>query len=352
MKRVLKVAVIKDTQTFLALKEEWEDLYHGSPLSTPFQSWAWLYSWWESFGEGYELRLITVRDRNLLVGLIPLMLEQRWGFRRLTFIGKHSFQLDLLARKGWEDKVSEAGIRALRQMRSWHAIDLADVSPTAATWSMYRQWNGRKAHTLTHPYLFIEVKPWDELLTSLSKEHRSTVRRTLRRAEEDGVRCTLARLEEAEQAARRLVALHREMRQGRHINRQHLTPEFQSFIVAATRRMANRGLGRISQFWRDGDVIMSSFIAFGGKITHAYLVGAGQKARQRYQWSSLGICDVLNIARGRNSAYLCIGQGEDPYKKRWPHEVVPYYKIVLGQGPVSWNLFSIYRSLRTRVKYS
>jgi hypothetical protein len=59
----------------------------------------------------------------VLAGLVPLMLEHRWAFRRLLFIGKVD-QLDLLARKGWEDKVFEAGVRTLRQMMgSWHVVD-------------------------------------------------------------------------------------------------------------------------------------------------------------------------------------------------------------------------------------
>src|SRR5919112_6577320 len=115
----LRVVVLKNTQAFTALKEDWEDLYYNSPFSTPFQSWSWLYSWWESFGEGYELRLITVWNGDLLVGVIPLMLEHWWGFRRLRFIGSPHNPMDLLARKGWVHKVCEAGIRTLRQLRSW-----------------------------------------------------------------------------------------------------------------------------------------------------------------------------------------------------------------------------------------
>jgi hypothetical protein len=331
----------------VALEQEWEDLYDNSPLATPFQSWAWLYSWWESFGKDYELRLITVRDGDLLVGLIPLMLEYRWSFHKLLFIGE-GHQLDLLARKGWEDKVSEAGIRTVRQRDSWRLIDLEFVSPTAAAWYIFRQWNSRQTCILTDSNIFIEVKTWDELLTFLGRKHRATVRRTLRRTEEDGVRSLLARPEEAEQAARRLVALHQELRQGRLISWWHLTPEFESFIVAAARRMTERGLGRILEFWRDGEVIMSSFAVFGNKITHAFLIGVSQQAMQRYQWSSVAIYEVLNMARSRNSAYLCLAQRGDPYKQRWPHEDVPYYRIVLGRNPVSWSSYSVYLSLRAR----
>ncbi len=96
----LDITFVRDTQVFAALEKEWEDFYRDSPLSTPFQSWAWLFSWWESYGESYELRLVTVRNHEgLLVGIIPLMLERKLGFRRLLFIGKITHgHVDLLAR--------------------------------------------------------------------------------------------------------------------------------------------------------------------------------------------------------------------------------------------------------------
>ena len=61
---------------------------------------------------GYELRLITVRDGTLLVGLIPLMLERRWGLRGFRPIGFELDRLDSIARNGWEDQVSEAAVGA------------------------------------------------------------------------------------------------------------------------------------------------------------------------------------------------------------------------------------------------
>src|SRR5215211_4495175 len=120
MKPGLEVAVIRDPQAFAALEEEWDDLYHNCPSATPFQSWAWLRSWWEFYGEGYELRLITIRDGSLLVGLVPLMLERRAGFGGLLFLGTGlTDHLDVLIREGWEEGVSESVLRALGEMRSW-----------------------------------------------------------------------------------------------------------------------------------------------------------------------------------------------------------------------------------------
>src|SRR5918911_5777125 len=83
----LELSVVEDAPAFASLEEEWGNLYRNAPLATPFQSWAWLYSWWESYGESYELRLVTVRDEGLLVGIVPLRLRRRWGFGRLLFVG-------------------------------------------------------------------------------------------------------------------------------------------------------------------------------------------------------------------------------------------------------------------------
>jgi CelD/BcsL family acetyltransferase involved in cellulose biosynthesis len=109
--RSLRTIIVNDGRDFAVLEEEWEDLYRSSTCATPFQSWEWLYSWWESYGADYELRLILVRDGHLLVGLIPLMLKRWWGSRGwLFFIGTGlTDYLDILVREGWEAQVAKAG---------------------------------------------------------------------------------------------------------------------------------------------------------------------------------------------------------------------------------------------------
>src|SRR5215211_516254 len=87
--RSLEIEVLTEAKDFVALEAEWDDLYESCPSATPFSSWAWLYSWWEVYGEGsYGLRLITLRNADgLLVGLLPLMVRRRLGFGRLLFVG-------------------------------------------------------------------------------------------------------------------------------------------------------------------------------------------------------------------------------------------------------------------------
>jgi CelD/BcsL family acetyltransferase involved in cellulose biosynthesis len=354
----LEAAVIKNPQAFAALEEEWDDLYHNSPRATPYQSWAWLYTWWEAYGEDYELRLITVRGEDgLLVGLIPLMLERRWGLGKLLFIGTTgpaSPYLDMLARRDWEARACEAGMRALRQMDGWHVAELRGICPTASIWGCLRGWHRPRIDLQAKPLWVIGVKPWDELVKSLPKSQRTPARRTLRRAEEDGARWVSA--EDVERAARRLIALHQEMRRGRHIVRERLSARFESYTVAAARRMTERGLGEISEFWRDGDVIVSSFSIFGDDLTVPYMVGATREAMRRYQWSTLFIWNALNIAQSRHCSHVSLLTGNEEYKQRWAKEV-PYYQVILGRSPVLWSLYvpvlrchRAYRSLRSRVR--
>jgi lipid II:glycine glycyltransferase (peptidoglycan interpeptide bridge formation enzyme) len=99
-----------------------------------------------------------------------------------------------------------------------------------------------------------------------------------------------------------------------------LTQRFEAFTVAAAERLAYRDLGGISEFWQDGEVVISSFLVFGRDFCGTYILGASQKALQRYQWSSLYIWDAVEVANGRDSSYLDLLRGEEPYKLRWSSE--------------------------------
>jgi CelD/BcsL family acetyltransferase involved in cellulose biosynthesis len=344
-----EIEVIDNVQDFATLDKEWEDLYRNSPLATPFQSWAWLYSWWEYYGEGYRLCLVLVRDEGLLVGLIPLMLERRGGFGRLLFVGTGltDYQ-DILARRGWKAQVSEAGRRALEQMEGWHVADLQQLRPEAVAWDIFRKWAGPRTYVWQDNCPVLDVKPWDELLASLNSKLRNTVRRTLRRAEADRVRCEIANVEDAEQAAQRLVALHREAWRGRDIVPEHLTRRFESHVRAAVRRMAARQLGAVSEFWRDGEVIVSHFLVFSQDFVAEYMIGVKQEVLRRYQFSTLALWDTVNVARNRNSSRLSWGRGDEPYKLRWASELMPNNRVILGRSLPSWSLYVNYQMLYAR----
>jgi CelD/BcsL family acetyltransferase involved in cellulose biosynthesis len=349
---LLRVEILEEPQKLALLEEEWKDLYHHCSQSTPFQSWAWLYYWWEYYGEGYELRLVTVRnDEGLLVGILPLMLERRAGFGRLLFVGTGiSDYLDVLVRTGWEDKFFEAGAQVLESMGSWRIADLQQLRPDAAAWGILWRWDRPRIHVWQDSCPIIEVKPWDELLASLSRNLRSTVRRAVRRAAADGLHRKIADATDTKRATQRLVALHREAWQERNINPEHLTQRFEDFIVAVAERMASQELSSISELWQDGEVLVSSFLMFTRDSCGTYILGASQKALRQYQWSSLYIWDAVDIARSENKSYLDLLRGEEPYKLRWSSKTISTHRLILGQHRIAWIPYAGYHALRSRAK--
>ena len=128
------------------------------------------------------------------------------------------------------------------------------------------------------------------------------MRRTLRRAEEDGLRCEPADLQGAERAARTLVELHRELWRGRRIDPEDLTPRYEASMQAAARRMTARSIGRISEFRRgDGEVLVSQFLIFDKDFVGVYMLGASEEASRRYQFMTLCNWDAMNVACNSNA---------------------------------------------------
>jgi hypothetical protein len=194
--------------------------------------------------------------------------------------------------------------------------------------------------------LFTRASSWEELLASLSAKARKSARSTLRRLEKDGVRFEPAGPgEDAERAARRLVALHRELWQGRRIEAERLTPRYEAFMVAAARRTTARGIGRISEFWRDDAVIVSQFLLFDKNFVDTYVIGASQEASRRYQFNTLGNWDAMNVACGRSAPEVSFG---DPAgdKVRWGDEVVPSHRVILARNSASWLPYAAYHAMR------
>lgn len=350
--RGLRAEVIESPENFAALEEEWEDLHRNSPRSTPFQSWAWLYSWWEAYGEGYEPRIVAVRDGDLLVGIIPLMLERRLGFGRLLFIGSGASDcLDMLTREGREADVARLGAAVLARMDGWRVADLQELRPGGAARTLERSWSGPWTGSWQNNCPFTDLRLWEELVGGLSKNKRKVARRSLKRANEDGLRRELVGAEDAREAARRLVALHRESWEGRGIGLEHTTRRFERFQEAAAERMTARGLGAVSEFRRDnGETVVSTFVVFGRDFVGTYLNGASRQALKRYQFSTLCVFDALDLARRKGLTRLSHLRGEEAYKLRWASGVTPNHRLILGRNLMFMRAYASCQTLRSKAQ--
>lgn len=341
--------VVEDARGFASLKGEWRELYDASPRATPFQSWEWLYSWWESYGEGRGLRLIVVRsDEGLLVGVLPLMVERRQGVRRLLLVGtRQTDYLDAVVREGWEEEVSEAAFRALSRVGSWHVADFQEVRPEAALWEVVGRWEVPQTRLRHGMCPVVEIGPWEETVASLSKNHRHSVRKAVRRAEADGLVRGMVGPEEVDRATRALAEMLREQWRGHPLTgEEHFSRRYEDFLAASARRMTEGGMGGISEFRRDGEPVLSTFVLFGRDFVGTYVMSVKAGADKRYQWGSLYIWDAMDLGRDRGLRRLDLLRGLEPYKLRWEPEMVVNQRLILGRNLVFWCLYSFYQALR------
>jgi Acetyltransferase (GNAT) domain len=108
--------------------------------------------------------------------------------------------------------------------------------------------------------------------------------------------------------------------------------------------------GGISEFWRDGEVIVSTFWMSGRDFFGTYILGASQEALQRYQWSSLYIWDAIDLAHSKNASYLDLLRGEEPYKLRWSTRVIPNHRVILGRRWIFWLPYAGCHKLYSRAR--
>jgi CelD/BcsL family acetyltransferase involved in cellulose biosynthesis len=69
----LQLEVVTDEHRFYAMGQEWDRLVARAAVDQTFHSHIWLRTWWESFGEGKQLHVITLRAGGELVAAVPLM---------------------------------------------------------------------------------------------------------------------------------------------------------------------------------------------------------------------------------------------------------------------------------------
>jgi len=113
-------------ESFASLEKRWQELLAASATNHILLTPQWQRAWWQAFGRGRDLLLLSVQRDSELMGVIPLM---RQG-ERISFIGRSDVcdYMDLVARQGEEVAVLSQLLDYIEPL-DWDAIDLQSLLP-------------------------------------------------------------------------------------------------------------------------------------------------------------------------------------------------------------------------------
>lgn len=326
------VELVTDDTAFAELGPEWSQLYARCAAATPFQSHAWLHSWWLSYGRRGRLRLLLVRDGRELVAAAPLMRVRRPVPTLVPLGGAISDYGDVLL----DDERGEEAVTALTEGLASAArtalIDFREVRPGAAAERIYDRWHGPRRRVSDSLCLELPALPMDELVARLPSAKAQRVRAKLRKLTALGVERQVVRPEEVDAALRRLLELHRLQWQGRKVTSEHLRSRFCDHLVRSVEPMVRSGNAVVTEFRLGEDVVAVDLTLLSRRLAGGYLYGAHPRLRESKADVAVMLLDACaEHTRAGGRGTLSLLRGNEPYKHHWRPEPVVNQRLLLAR---------------------
>ncbi|MBI2908165.1 MAG: GNAT family N-acetyltransferase [Chloroflexi bacterium] len=252
----MKVSVIP--LDFRTLAEDWQRLLPDCGTNTIFSTPRWQGVWWQQFGQGKDLLLLSVVHDGRLIGIAPLM---RVG-GTISFIGDHEVcdYLDFVVLRGGEEVFFPALLDYL-VLQDWTRLDLHAIPDYSRTISLLPAMAQARGYSVT-----LEVEgvcpglalagTWDDYLSSLSKKARHELRRKLRRLNaSDNVRSYALSHDDLSADMSDFLHLHRVSREDK---AHFMNSEMEAFFRKETATLAEAGCFRLYFMEIDGKRVSSA----------------------------------------------------------------------------------------------
>ncbi|MFI6334615.1 GNAT family N-acetyltransferase [Streptomyces sp. NPDC050535] len=324
--------VVTDEREFAELGPAWGRLYRNCAAATPFQSHAWLHSWWLSYGTPGRLRLVLVREGGELRAVAPLMRVRRPLPALVPLGGAISDYGDVLIDDEHADRAAAVLTEGLSAAARTALIDFREVRPGGAVERIFDRWRGPRSRVRDSLCLELPATSMDELVGRLPSSKAQRVRAKLRKLSALGVEQRAVRPDEVDAALRRLLELHQLQWQGRKVTSEHLQERFSEHLVRSVAPMVRSGDAVVTEFRLDDTVMAVDLTLLSRRLAGGYLYGAHPQLRERKADVAvilLNACAQHTEAGGR--AALSLLRGDEPYKRHWRPDPVVNQRLLLAR---------------------
>ncbi len=190
---------INSDERFSSLKDIWNQVLEKNNFGTIFSTFEWLNTWWECFGQDNKLFILLAQDKEEIIGIAPLMIEQRKILRcvpikAISFIGTGiSDYADFIIKVERKAVLNSFFKYIWKNKHLWDEIDLREIREDSSNLEMIRDIlkNGPCSYEISClgkcPYIPIRGD-WDSFYSSLSKSFRQDIRTQYNRLKKNGSR--------------------------------------------------------------------------------------------------------------------------------------------------------------------
>ncbi|CAG6395136.1 GNAT family N-acetyltransferase [Streptomyces cocklensis] len=337
----LAVTVCRDPREFAALAAEWAALHGRCTQATPFQSHAWLHSWWLSYATRRDrLRVVLVHRQGVLVGAAPLLRT----YRPLPVVrplgGRITDYTDVLvsaAGNGLPDaEVTAALTRGVRRAARGAVVDLPEVRPGGAALAMYEAWRGPKRRAAASVCLELPGLPMDGLIARVGSSQGQRIRAKLRKLDAAGVAERDVPAHEVPEAVATLLRLHHLQWQGRGVTPEHVRPRFAEHLARAAAAMVAADEAVVTEFSIGGTVVAANLTVLSPAMAGGYLYGAHPDLRgTKIDVTTLLLRHGVRHTAGAGRPVLTLLRGAEPHKFHWRPEHLANERLLLAGRPLA-----------------
>ncbi|GGR82237.1 glycosyl transferase family 1 [Streptomyces aureoverticillatus] len=326
------VGLCVDEAEFASLAGPWRRLYAACPEATPFQSHAWLTSWWRSYGRPGRLRVLLVRHGGELIAAAPLMRVHGPVPALRPLGGAISDFSDVLLGTEHRARAADALTEGLRGLARTALIDFREARPGACVESVYERWRGPRRTLADSRCLELPPLPVDELLKRLPSTTAQRARAKLRKLTAAGVRARVVPADEVEASLGTLLRLHQLQWQGRKVTSEHLRPRFREHLLRSVRPMVAAGDAVVTEFRVDEEVLAADLTLLSARLAGGYLYGAHPHLRERkVDVATMLLEACTRHTSGEQPRTLSLLRGDEPYKHHWRPEQITNRRFLLAR---------------------
>lgn len=384
-----RIEVITEIDDFLALREPWTNINDESVKGSVFNSWEWMYTWWETYKNQGNRSLYILSCTNIhneLLGIAPFQIinNPKKYFpcsRQLILLasgetdGSHVFgeYTDLVIKKGHETAVISAltdflslhsglwdGVKFHQQLMGSHLSKLFE-SPINNS-SKYLGKNRIKKEIVEDGFRTIIDLPktYKEYLMSLRKKMRNNITRTFSRLESEQNDYSIisitteseikAQMEGKDSAIQTVAKLNRTRRGNMDKNSVFEQKNFELFHERLLKRLLP--LNKISlRFLKFGNEPVAALYSYIDRDTvHAYQSGFETENGHRYSLLTTMLTQEISNSIDNeqiNRFNFMYSDEESTYKRRYSGNTEKMYNISYDKECLK---FSVYKFIHGPIK--